>query len=294
MPTEPGSQEPPEPSAEALPALIEALLFVSDGPVEEGALARALQVPRRTLERALQPLAESLAGRGVRLQRGPEGAQLITAPEAAPYVEYFLGLEEQRRLSSAALETLAIVAYRQPVTRATVEAVRGVNSDASIATLRARGLLDEGGRAPGPGRPTLFVTTQRFLEHFGLERPEDLPPLEDLDDHDLPPPDATLPLPFDEGDEGDGRDRDDPAETSPAAADATLPLPFDEDAEEDEGDGRDDDRPAETSPAAADATLPLPFAEDAEDAEGDEGDGRDRDDPAKTPPPAADATLPLP
>ena len=267
MPTEPGSQEPPEPSAEALPALIEALLFVSDGPVEEGALARALQVPRRTLERALQPLAESLAERGVRLQRGPEGAQLITAPEAAPYVEYFLGLEAQRRLSSAALETLAIVAYRQPVTRATVEAVRGVNSDASIATLRARGLLDEGGRAPGPGRPTLFVTTQRFLEHFGLERPEDLPPLEDLDDHDLPPPDATLPLPFDEDTEGD---------------------------EGDEGDGRDDDRPAETPPAADDATLPLPFDEGAEDDEDDKGDGRDGDDPAETPPAAADATLPLP
>jgi segregation and condensation protein B len=163
----------------------------------------------------------------VRLQRGPEGAQLVTAPEAAPYVEYFLGLEAQRRLSNAALETLAIVAYRQPVTRATVEAVRGVNSDASIATLRARGLLDEGGRAPGPGRPTLFVTTQRFLEHFGLERPEDLPPLEDLDDHDLPPPDAPLPLPFDEDAEGaedDGRDDDRPPETPPAAADAAPPL----------------------------------------------------------------------
>jgi segregation and condensation protein B len=174
-----GADAPPAPSDEQLPQRIEALLFVSDGGVDEGVLARALGVTRRRLDRALDALAEALRehGRGVRLQRGPEGAQLVTAPEAAAYVEYFLGLESARRLSTAALETLAIIAYRHPVTRGTIEGIRGVSSDAAIATLRARGLIADGGRAEGPGRPVLWVTTQRFLQHFGLERPEDLPPL---------------------------------------------------------------------------------------------------------------------
>ncbi len=195
---------PPEPPAQALPALIEALLFVADGPVEASTLARALNVSPRRLERALEPLAESLANRGTRLQTGPEGVQLVTAPETALYVEYFLGLEARRRLSNAALETLAVVAYGQPVTRATVESIRGVNSDAPIATLRTRGLIAEGGRAPGPGRPLLFVTTQRFLEHFGLERPEDLPQLPPLEapEEPGPPPDAPQPSPATEAPAG--------------------------------------------------------------------------------------------
>jgi segregation and condensation protein B len=128
----------------------------------------------------------------VRLQRGPDGAQLVTAPESAAHVEYFLGMEAARRLSTAALETLAIVAYRQPVTRGTIETIRGVSSDAAVATLRARGLIAEGGRAEGPGRPVLWVTTQRFLHHFGLERPSDLPPLPA--DIELPAEDAGAQL----------------------------------------------------------------------------------------------------
>lgn len=171
---------PPAPPPEALPGLIEALLFVSDGAVELGTLARSLNVSRRRAQSALESLQATLAGRGVRVQLGPEGARLVTAPGSAAYIEYFLGLEAQRRLSKASLETLAIVAYRQPVTRATIESIRGVNSDAAIATLRARGLVDAGGRAPGPGRPTLFVTTQRFLGHFGLERADELPALDEL------------------------------------------------------------------------------------------------------------------
>lgn len=183
----------PEPGR--LPALVEALLFVTDGPVEAATLARALGVTPGRVRRALDELREQLHGRGVRLQLGPEGAQLVTAPQAAEHVETFLGLEASRRLSTAALETLAIIAYRQPVTRATIESVRGVNSDGSIATLRSRALIEEAGRAPTPGRPALFVTTQRFLEHFGLERAQDLP---ELDDYELPPPDGTTPLPLPE------------------------------------------------------------------------------------------------
>lgn len=165
------------PPPEQLPALLEALLFVADGPVESGVLAKVLGVARRELDGPLEALGEALQGRGVRLQRGPEGVQLVTSPRASGYVERFLGLESAKRLSTAALETLAIVAYRQPVTRAQVEAIRGVNSDGAIDTLRTRGLVDITGRADSPGRPALFATTQRFLEHFGLERPEQLPPL---------------------------------------------------------------------------------------------------------------------
>src|SRR5688572_8404524 len=165
------------PPVEQLQPLLEALLFVADGPVEESALARALGVTRRQLEAPLTALAESLRERGLRLQRGPDGVQLVTAPAAAAYIEHFLGLESARKLSSAALETLAIVAYRQPVTRAMLEAIRGVNCDGAVDTLRARGLVDVAGRAEGPGRPALFATTQKFLEYFGLERPEDLPAL---------------------------------------------------------------------------------------------------------------------
>lgn len=170
-------QARPAPIPEQVPAILEALLFVADGPVEPATLGKAIGLSRREVEGPLEALAESLRGGGLRLQRGPDGVQLVTAPLASSYVEQFLGLESAKRLSTAALETLAIIAYRQPVTRAQVEAIRGVNSDAAIDTLRTRGLVDITGRADGPGRPALFSTTQRFLEHFGLERPEDLPPL---------------------------------------------------------------------------------------------------------------------
>jgi segregation and condensation protein B len=101
----------------------------------------------------------------------------VTNPEAGPYVERFLGLESRQRISGAALEALAIIGYKQPLTRAGVEQIRGVNSDAAIASLIARGLVEEVGKAPGPGRPALLGTTMRFLEHFGLSNPADLPPL---------------------------------------------------------------------------------------------------------------------
>jgi segregation and condensation protein B len=112
----------------------------------------------------------------VRLQRTGDLVQLVSAPHAAPYVERFLGLEHPP-LTNASLETLAIIAYRQPITRAGVESVRGVDCDGPIRTLMARGLIEEIGRAPVIGRPALFSTTVRFLEYFGLERPDDLPPL---------------------------------------------------------------------------------------------------------------------
>lgn len=179
-----------------LPSLLEALLFVADHPIDVPYLSRAVDVSQARVERALDELADVLraSGRGIRLQRGPAGVQLTSAPEAASFIERFLGLEANRRLSTAALETLAIIAYRQPITRGQVDQIRGVSSDGAIATLRARDLIESAGHATGPGRPMLFRTTARFLEHFGLERPGQLPPLPE--DIDLPPSEiqATLGL----------------------------------------------------------------------------------------------------
>lgn len=168
------------PDPAQLRALVEALLFVSDGPVAIGALARTLDVTPRRIELTLEALEGALEGHGVQLQQGPEGVQLVTAAEAAEVVEHFLGLESARRLSTAALETLAVIAYRQPVTRAAIEAIRGTSSDHVLATLRARGLIERVGRAAGPGRPSLYGTTQRFLEHFGLLRASELPGLDEF------------------------------------------------------------------------------------------------------------------
>ena len=178
----PDELRPPfdEPTAEAIPTLLEALLFVADGPVAEAAFARTLGVTPGKVRQGLNEVRDHLEGRGIRVQSGPEGVQLITAPDAAAVVEHFLGLESSRRLSTAALETLAVIAYRQPVTRAAIEAIRGTSSDGVLATLRARGLVERVGRADGPGRPGLYGTTQRFLEHFGLEQADHLPGLEEL------------------------------------------------------------------------------------------------------------------
>jgi len=171
----------PRPEPELLPAVIESLLFVADEPQEIGTLAKSLNTTRDRIEKAVEHLIDSTDGRGVFVQRMGDRVQLATVPAAAPYIERFLEVEFGR-LSRASLETLAIIAYRSPVTRAQIEAVRGVNSDHSVATLQSRGLIEEVGRAPGPGRPVLFTTTVRFLEYFGLQRPEDLPPLPQIDE----------------------------------------------------------------------------------------------------------------
>jgi len=115
--------------------------------------------------------------RGIRLQRVSRSVQFITAPEISADVQRFLDLEETSRLSRAALEVLAIVAYQEPVTRPQIDAVRGVNSDSVMRTLLRHGLVDEVGRTDGPGRPFIYATTSDFLNHFGLTSIEELPPL---------------------------------------------------------------------------------------------------------------------
>jgi segregation and condensation protein B len=164
------------PEAEDMLPIVEAVLFVADAPIEIAALARTVNAPRAEVERALDQLTEQCRERGVRVQRSGELVQLVSAPQTASWVERFLGLEHPP-LTNASLETLAIIAYRQPMTRAGLEAVRGVDCDGPVRTLMARGLVEEIGRAPLPGNPVLFGTTMKFLEYFGIEKPDDLPPL---------------------------------------------------------------------------------------------------------------------
>ena len=164
-----------------LQALIESLLFVADQPVAVGQLARILEVQETAVQEALSAMDEGYvhAKRGLRLQRRGEQVQLVTAPEAAPHVPRFLDLELSGPLSQAALEALAIVAYRQPVTRAQVEGIRGVNSDSVLRTLVGRGLVEEVGRLEQVGRPILYGTTFEFLQQFGLSSVGELPPLDE-------------------------------------------------------------------------------------------------------------------
>jgi segregation and condensation protein B len=161
----------------SLSARLEALLFVAPGAVSLTQLASALDISTKEVEQGLKELEEEYQQRGLRLQWHAGRVQLTTAPEAAPWVERLLGLESSTRLSQAALEVLAIIAYKQPVTRPEVDAIRGVNSDTALKSLLSKGLIEEVGRSERPGRPILYATTAEFLQHFGLNSLEELPPL---------------------------------------------------------------------------------------------------------------------
>jgi segregation and condensation protein B len=166
----------------SLAARIEAILFVAPQPVSVLQLAEALATPMVEVEASLKELDRALQiDRGLRLQRHDGRYQLTTAPEMAEEIEKYLGLEATSRLSRAALETLAIVAYRQPITRPGVDAIRGVNSDGVMKSLLSKGLIQEVGRTEGPGRPILYGSTQDFLQHFGINSLDDLPPFELLE-----------------------------------------------------------------------------------------------------------------
>ncbi|HSB67280.1 MAG TPA: SMC-Scp complex subunit ScpB [Anaerolineales bacterium] len=162
-------------------ARIEALLFVAAGGVPLTQLASALDLPIREIEKHVDVLESRLASdtvpHGLRIQRHHGRVQLTTAPDTSTYVERFLGLEASSRLSRAALETLAIIAYQQPVTRPEIDAVRGVSSDGVLKSLLSKGLVQEIGRADRPGRPIIYTTTSDFLQYFGLNTLDELPPL---------------------------------------------------------------------------------------------------------------------
>jgi segregation and condensation protein B len=159
--------------------LVESLLFVAAEPVPVRDLSRAIGLPLETIEALLEELMREYRTRGIRIMRHNDQVQLVSAPEAATVVERFLGVQSSApRLSNAALETLAIIAYKQPLTRSGIEAVRGVDSAGAVRTLLQRGLIVELGRLQAVGRPVLYGTTEEFLKQFGLPSLAHLPPME--------------------------------------------------------------------------------------------------------------------
>jgi segregation and condensation protein B len=161
---------------------LEALLFVSDEPVAAVVLAQALGLERREAEELCEELARSYEerGAGLVLRNVAGGWRVTTSPEVAPIVERYVLSSRHVRLTKASLETLAIVAYKQPVTRRQVSSIRGVNSDGVVRALVDRGLVAEVGREETPGRPVLYGTTPEFLEKLGLPSLAELPPLAPL------------------------------------------------------------------------------------------------------------------
>lgn len=170
-----GANAAPPPNE--LPWVMEALLFVADEPQTLGALARAAGVSDAAARKALHQLAADYEARGLRVMEDGQKYQLVNASEYSRYVDELLGAGPGQRLSRAALETLTIIAYKQPCTRAEVEAIRGVNSDKLVGALEQRGLIDHVGTGDGPGKPKLYRTTMKFFEHFGIHSAHELPPL---------------------------------------------------------------------------------------------------------------------
>jgi segregation and condensation protein B len=167
-----------EKSPPPIAAQLEALLFVATEPASIAELAEALVLDREIVEAGLRELQDMLRTRGLCLQRHSNRLQLTTAPEYAADVERFLGLETRTHIGRSGLETLAIVAYNQPVTRPQIDSIRGVNSDSVLKNLLFKGLICELGRGQGPGRPILYGTTPEFLQHLGLDSMDELPPLQ--------------------------------------------------------------------------------------------------------------------
>jgi segregation and condensation protein B len=162
-------------------AALEAILFVTDAPVPLRELAEVLEVPTGRVEELLSELGEELQARaaGLVLRSSAGGWRLYTHPDAFPYLERFSATPTARRLSAAALETLAVVAYRQPASRAQIAEIRGVDSDSAVRTLERLGFIEERGRLSLPGNPVVYGTTSLFLEKLGIDSLEELPPLAD-------------------------------------------------------------------------------------------------------------------
>ena len=161
---------------------LEAVLFVADEPLSAATLGSLVGEDRQVVDSLLEELAEAYqrAGAGIALRKVAGGWRMSTHPDAAPVVERFVLSSRHARLTRAALETLAVVAYKQPVTRHQVSDIRGVNSEGVLRALVDRGLLEEVGRDQGPGRPLLYGTSAQFLERLGLASIGDLPPLAPL------------------------------------------------------------------------------------------------------------------
>ena len=177
-----------EDTLENLTAIIEAILFESGDPVRVDVLAHAMNLTVQELEQALDELRDHLAleNRGIQLNRSGETVFLSICPKYAPQVELFLQPIQKQPLSQAVLETLSIIAYRQPVTKGDVESVRGVKCDYSVQTLVNRGFIEECGRRETLGRPILYRTTDKFLQHFGIESLDELPSVDFSSEGEMP------------------------------------------------------------------------------------------------------------
>jgi len=194
-------EEPPVALIDEARRALEAVLMVVDEPADPSLLAQLVELPTETVEQLLGELSESYEaeGRGFQLVRVAGGWRFQSHEACAPWVERYVLSGQSSRLSAAALETLAIVAYRQPIARADIEAVRGVNVDGVMQTLTEKGVIRITGRAEVPGRPLLYGTTEYFLEHFSLRSLDELPNCAELRRVDLPKASAdadqqTLPL----------------------------------------------------------------------------------------------------
>jgi segregation and condensation protein B len=162
-------------------AALEAILFVTEAPVPASELAEVLELPVAEVERLIAELGALLEerGSGLCVRRAAGGWRLFSRAEAYPYLERFSASATAKRVSAAALEVLAVVAYRQPVSRSQITAIRGVDSDSAIRSLERMGLIEEAGRLSLPGNPAVYRTSDLFLERLGIDRLEDLPPLAD-------------------------------------------------------------------------------------------------------------------
>ena len=162
-------------------AALEVILFVTESPVPIEELAEVLELPKQQIQVELDELASDLVTResGLVLRQSGGGYRLYSNPDAYAYLERFASSATARRISGAALEVLAVIAYRQPVSRGQIAEIRGVDSDSAIRTLERMGLVEEAGRLPGPGNPAIYRTTPLFLEKLGVNRLEELPPLAD-------------------------------------------------------------------------------------------------------------------
>ena len=205
----------------------EALLLVTEEPLTVELMAQLLEVPTARVVQLCQELAAEYdaTDRGFQLVEVAGGWRYQTHPDTAPYIERFVLDGQSGRLSNAALETLAIVAYKQPISRAQIAAIRGVNVDGVMRTLTQRGYVDEVGRDPGPGQAVLYGTTASFLEKLGLNRIDELPPLGEFVpgaevfealERGLSPEDASTADIADDADAADEGDEDDP--DAPAGA----------------------------------------------------------------------------
>jgi len=270
--------EPPQ--QEFLPlvsirAVLEALLLVSPEPIDPASLAKTFpEFQKADIENAIQALTEEYGrdDRGIRIKNIAEGYRLETRPEFDPWLERFFEVESEAKLSLAALETLAIVAYRQPITVPEVNEVRGVNSAGVIRTLLERKLIRIHGRKPVVGSPFMYRTTKQFLEHFGLATLAELPKPEEMEQLlgegvKLPGELAQMSMPLDELDFVDEKEAPPPVATSSGESEASAsPLIVDPEAE---GDGEPDGH-VEEAVEENDA--------DDEDDEDEEDDDDDDDD----------------